>query len=113
MHTVEVNNHITNNVPFAPPITRWARLCLTNGQVARSAWKENGMSKQLRMARNMKIFIDGHTSIAEIYFYFNMTIHNQEKTFTLVSEFDRRHPELLEWSFQTVFTCCHHGDKSL
>jgi hypothetical protein len=42
-----------------------------------------------------------------------MTIHNQEKTFALVSEFNRPHPELLERSFQTVFTCRHHGNKSL
>ncbi|KAG1751991.1 hypothetical protein EDD22DRAFT_784823, partial [Suillus occidentalis] len=51
-------------------------LRLPNGQVAQSAWKENGMSKQPRMARNVKLFVDGHTSIAEVYFYFNMTIHD-------------------------------------
>ncbi|KAG1732711.1 hypothetical protein EDB19DRAFT_1596765, partial [Suillus lakei] len=49
----------------------------------------------------------------EVYFYFNMTIHNQEKTFALISEFDQPHPELLERSYQTVFACHHHGDKSL
>jgi hypothetical protein len=43
--------HITS----APLVTRWARLRLPNGQVARSAWKENAMSKQPRMARNVKV----------------------------------------------------------
>ncbi|KAG2080465.1 uncharacterized protein F5147DRAFT_784266 [Suillus discolor] len=100
------------HIPSAPPVTRWARLCLPNGQVARSAWKENAMSKQPRMARNVKLLIDGHTSIAEVYFYFNMTIHDQQKTFALVSEFSQPHPEL-EHSFQTVFACRHHGDNSL
>ncbi|KAG1729175.1 hypothetical protein EDD22DRAFT_146480 [Suillus occidentalis] len=104
-------NHI--HIATAPPITRWARLRLPNGQVARSAWKENGMSKQPRMARNVKLFVDGHTSIAEVYFYFNMTIHDRQKTFALVSEFSQPHPELLEQSFQTVFACRHHGDNSL
>jgi len=43
------------HVTSAPPVTRWARLRLPNGQVARSAWKENSMSKQPRMARNVKV----------------------------------------------------------
>ncbi|KAG1890997.1 hypothetical protein F4604DRAFT_1876202 [Suillus subluteus] len=108
--------HLATNgiyVASAPPITRWARLCLPNGQVARSAWKENTMSKQPRMAQNVKLSIDGHTSIAEVYFYFNMMIHTWEKTFALVSEFSEPHPDLLECSLQTVFACSHHGDASL
>jgi hypothetical protein len=43
------------HIATAPPITRWARLRLPNGQVARSAWKENAMSKQPRMAWNVKV----------------------------------------------------------
>ncbi|KAG2748108.1 hypothetical protein P692DRAFT_20668069, partial [Suillus brevipes Sb2] len=69
--------------------TRWAQLCLPNGQVTQSAWKENTMSRQPRMARNVKLCIDGHMSIAEVYLYFNMLLHNQQKTFALVSEFSQ------------------------
>jgi len=38
-------------------VTRWARLRLPNGQVARSAWKEHLKAlKQVRMARNVKVY---------------------------------------------------------
>ncbi|KAG2337297.1 hypothetical protein BDR05DRAFT_978559 [Suillus weaverae] len=69
------------HVTSAPPVTRWAHLRLPNGQVHFSI------------------------TIAEVLFYFNMSIHNEEKTFALVSEFGSPHPELLESSFQTIFAC--------
>jgi hypothetical protein len=97
------------HIDSAPLVTRWAQLCLPNGQVTQSAWKENTMSRQPRMARNVKVMffflinhtnilisnsqlcIDGHMSIAEVYLYFNMLLHNQQKTFALVSEFSQPH----------------------
>ncbi|KAG1720334.1 hypothetical protein EDD22DRAFT_962861 [Suillus occidentalis] len=69
-------------IPSAPPITKWARLRLPNGQVARSAWKENAMTKQPRMAHNVKLLLDGQTAIGEVYYYFNMTIHDRCRTFS-------------------------------
>ena len=36
-------------------IQRWARLRLPNGQIARSAWKEEGIKENMRMARNVKV----------------------------------------------------------
>ncbi|KAG1724977.1 hypothetical protein EDB19DRAFT_1915281 [Suillus lakei] len=101
------------HVPTTPRIIRWARLQLPNGQVARSAWKELAMTRQPRMAQNVKLFIDGTTTIAEVLFYFNMTIHDEDKTFALVSEYGPPHPELLERSFQTVIACTYRGDASL
>ncbi|KAG1827777.1 hypothetical protein EV424DRAFT_1319245, partial [Suillus variegatus] len=92
---------------------RWARLRLPNGQVARSAWKENAMSKQPRMARNVKLLIDGKTTVAEVLFYFNMMLHDEEKTFAFVSEFSQPHTDLFENSSQTVFACRYRGDASL
>jgi hypothetical protein len=41
---------------WLPSVTRWSRVCLPNGQVARSAWKENIKPiEQLRCARNVKV----------------------------------------------------------
>ncbi|KAG2751378.1 hypothetical protein P692DRAFT_201681624, partial [Suillus brevipes Sb2] len=82
-------------------IIRWARLRLPNGQVAQSAQKELAMTRQPRMVRNVSPF------------YFNMTIHNEDKTFALISEYGPPHPELLERSFQTVVACTYCGDTSL
>ncbi|KAG1897939.1 uncharacterized protein F5891DRAFT_1191249 [Suillus fuscotomentosus] len=99
--------------PPSPSVTRWARLRLPNGQVARSAWKENAMSRQPHIARNVKLSIDGEMSIAEVLFYFNMTIHDETKTFALVPQFSPPHAELLRCSFQTVVACHYCGDTSL
>ena len=41
---------------WSPTITRWARLHLPNGQIARSAWKENLKPiNKVRTARNIKV----------------------------------------------------------
>jgi len=42
--------------PISMKLTRWARLRLPNGQVARSAWKENLKTlKHIRIACNIKV----------------------------------------------------------
>ncbi|KAG1769900.1 hypothetical protein EV702DRAFT_978405, partial [Suillus placidus] len=88
-------------------------LHLPNGQVAWSAWKENAMSKQPRMAHNVKLLVDGKTAVAEVLFYFNMMLHNKEKTLALISEFSQPHTNLFENLFQMVFACHYQGDASL
>ncbi|KIK34825.1 hypothetical protein CY34DRAFT_110128 [Suillus luteus UH-Slu-Lm8-n1] len=71
------------------------------------------MTRQPRIAQMVKLLIDRKIIIAEVLFYFNMSIHDEEKIFALVSEFGSPHPELLESSFQTIFTCHYQGDASL
>lgn len=45
-----------NHVEAHVKICRWARLRLPNGQIARSAWKEQAMTRSsVRMARNVKV----------------------------------------------------------
>ena len=39
---------------WQPMVTRWARLRLPNGQIARSAWKEKEKAK-VRISRNVKV----------------------------------------------------------
>ncbi|KAG0695748.1 hypothetical protein DFH29DRAFT_984874 [Suillus ampliporus] len=84
-----------------------AHLCLPNGQITHSARKENAMSWQPHIAHNVKM------SIAEVLFYFNMTIHDEAKTFARVSQFSPPHTELLHCLFQTVVACHYCGDTSL
>jgi hypothetical protein len=57
--------------------------------------------------------VDGKTAVAEVLFYFNMKIHNKEKTLVLISEFSQPHTNLFKNSFQTVFACRYNGDASL
>ena len=41
---------------WQPMVTRWARLRLPNGQIARSAWKEKEKAK-VQITRNVKVGI--------------------------------------------------------
>jgi hypothetical protein len=50
IHSIDVGEN------WSPVLTRWARLHLPNGQVARSAWKEKLKPlHKVRMARNVKV----------------------------------------------------------
>ncbi|KAG2127539.1 uncharacterized protein EDB93DRAFT_1257008 [Suillus bovinus] len=71
------------------------------------------MSKQPRMACNVKLLIDSKTTVAEVLFYFNMMLHDEKKTFAFVSEFSQLHTDLFENSSQMVFACRYCGDASL
>ena len=47
-----------------PKVSRWARVRLPNGQIARSLWKEGGTSlTKLRMARNVKVRMSNHDNL--------------------------------------------------
>jgi hypothetical protein len=43
-----------DELEWRPMVTRWARLRLPNGQIARSAWKEKEKAV-VRIARNVKV----------------------------------------------------------
>ena len=44
-------------LPVNPRVTRWSRLLLPNGQIARSLMKEGQGLEGIRMARNVKVSI--------------------------------------------------------
>ncbi|KAJ7769490.1 hypothetical protein B0H16DRAFT_1715945 [Mycena metata] len=84
-------------------LKRWARLRLPNGQIARSAWKEkNKPLKSVRMARNVKVAIDGQLEIAEVQFYCRS---KEGRALALGSLYSRPNAALLEDSYNTVWSC--------
>ncbi|KIK17037.1 hypothetical protein PISMIDRAFT_635038, partial [Pisolithus microcarpus 441] len=53
-----------------PRIKKWARLCLPNGQIARSAWRESlRPAEQIHMSRNIKFLCDGETRCGEVQYF--------------------------------------------
>lgn len=112
------------NANWSPTLTRWARLRLPNGQVARSAWKEKLKPlHKVRMARNIKVCVSfGHPSIqlnllqielqpssetrfAEVLFYFRTLVQGVEKVLAMVSFYSPPHGNLLELSYNTLLSC--------
>ncbi|KDQ09613.1 hypothetical protein BOTBODRAFT_178841 [Botryobasidium botryosum FD-172 SS1] len=95
-------------------LVRSARLRLPNGQIARSMWKERKQSLQhVRMARNVKLKLDGKLAFGEVQFYFP-PIH-RPGMLALVTIYPDPDPTLLEKSHHTLhaIACKLPGPNSL
>ncbi|KAJ7614720.1 hypothetical protein DFH06DRAFT_1368080 [Mycena polygramma] len=91
------------DVPGELTVKRWARLRLPNGQIARSGWKERQKDlDKVRMARNVKVWVNGQIEIAEVEFYF---CKKDGSVFALASLYSRPDEELLRKSYNTVWSC--------
>ncbi|KAG1761276.1 hypothetical protein EDD22DRAFT_780076 [Suillus occidentalis] len=94
-------------------ISRWARLRIPNGQVARSRWKE-GHQTNARRSRNVKFMHNGEIHFGEVLYFFQCEVHqDEESTLALISTYSAPDPALLEASHHTVVSCSHLGDASL
>ncbi|KAI0732456.1 hypothetical protein BC629DRAFT_1302176 [Irpex lacteus] len=105
---------LTRGIPAAsewmtrPTVSRWARVRLPTGQVARSLWKEEGTPlSKLRMARNVKIIRDGVVDFAEVKYYFRLPLpgNPEGKAFAMVDLYSRPDEALLRESSNTLWSC--------
>ncbi|KAH8088943.1 hypothetical protein BXZ70DRAFT_899236 [Cristinia sonorae] len=89
---------------------RWARVQLPNGQIARSAWKENRKAlENLRISRMIKV---DHV-FGEVRFFFRLQIHGKVRVLALVSTYSDIDKTLYEESFRTLAVCSYRGDEGL
>ncbi|KAL0570579.1 hypothetical protein V5O48_011382 [Marasmius crinis-equi] len=92
-------------------VTRWVRVGLPNGQIARSRWKgELKPLNQLRMARNVEVKHNGQIHIAEIHFYAHLTLLDKDHFVAVGSFYGEPHPELYRQSNKTYITVQHAQD---
>ncbi|KAG1804054.1 uncharacterized protein BJ212DRAFT_1284806 [Suillus subaureus] len=96
-----------------PCIIQWARLQIPNGQVAQSSWKENAMTRMPRMAQSVKLHINDQIQFGKVQFYFQMTFNETIKTLTLISLYSMPDYELLQESYNTLYSCTHQGNEAL
>ncbi|KAI6001213.1 hypothetical protein EDD15DRAFT_2159002 [Pisolithus albus] len=119
-----------------PPISkvrRWARLQLPNGQIARSEFQElQRAPEDTRMARNVKVILNGAVRIAEVRYFarlvartaenladnddgedFDAPGHLQFDDIALVTLYSHPHPHLLEQSYGVLASCTKLGEASL
>ncbi|KAF9496980.1 hypothetical protein BDN71DRAFT_1388425 [Pleurotus eryngii] len=95
-------------------VTRWARVLLPNGQIARSAWKETKKAlEKVRISRNVKVVQNGQVDYAEVQFYFLRKIGDNIQGFAIISRYSRPDATLLEESFGTLWSCTYLGDNAL
>ncbi|KIM73760.1 hypothetical protein PILCRDRAFT_80789 [Piloderma croceum F 1598] len=108
-HLGEEGQNMPDN--WCPCVRRWARLRLPNGQTARSGWKEDLKPlEKVRMARNVKLELNGKLEFAEVRFYLCL---DEENTVALVSMYSPPDLALLEASHYTLWTCTYQGDAGL
>ncbi|KAJ7686204.1 hypothetical protein B0H17DRAFT_1160683 [Mycena rosella] len=99
---------------WTPLVTRWSRVRLPNGQLARSAWKEELKSiGQLRCARRVKISCGGRTRFAEVHFYLMFKVGGARKPLAVVSMFAEHHQQLYQDSSKTYVTMQHLGNSDI
>ena len=111
-------------------LRRWGRLCLPNGQIARSLFSEKERSERTRISRNVKVILllstqactnslifkitlNGKIEFAEIQFFFLHEDENQAIPYALVSMYGPPDADLLEDSSRELWACEYQGDSSL
>ncbi|KAF8156023.1 hypothetical protein B0H34DRAFT_659651 [Crassisporium funariophilum] len=96
-------------------IRKWGRLCLPNGQVARSIFSEGRrLSPNTRITRNLKLSLDGKVEFGEAQFYFQLVDPNDDDKFipyALVSIYGPPDEDMLEDSCRTLWACAHTGSE--
>lgn len=113
-------------------VTRWGRLRLANGQIARCLWGES-KKKAPRISRNIKVClvpktinissfyiiqldINGVVEFGEAQFFF---LHgtgseiSQAVAYAVVSIYSRPNQAILDESFQTLWVCAYKGESNL
>ncbi|KAL1699540.1 hypothetical protein EV121DRAFT_284020 [Schizophyllum commune] len=107
---------------WCPPVVRWARLRLPNGQTARCRWKEEVEGEgDIRASRHVKITLEGVERIAEVHYFMKLgpeleldedleVSTSREKAVAVVSMFGFPHAGLLDESSRTYYTCEHLRD---
>ncbi|KAF9066907.1 hypothetical protein BDP27DRAFT_1384101 [Rhodocollybia butyracea] len=99
---------------FHPQVTRWARLRLPNGQIARSCWKEELKElNHLQMTRNVKLNQNGSTGFAEIHYFTTFAVHDTVKFVAVGSFYGAPHQELYEQSSRTYVSVQHFRDVDI
>ncbi|OBZ70829.1 hypothetical protein A0H81_09275 [Grifola frondosa] len=101
---------------WTPQVMRWARLCLPNGQVARSMWKEGRKQPdKVRMSRNVKIIENDNVHFAEVQYYFQVQSDNLDdshiRTLAMVRPYSDPDSLLTAVSFGTVLSCSREDER--
>ncbi|KAJ8094846.1 hypothetical protein PM082_010058 [Marasmius tenuissimus] len=92
-------------------VTRWARVGLPNGQIARSRWKEDAKGlENVRMARNVQLELNSERHLAEVHFYMNLSIHGIDHHLAVGSFYGPPHQGLYNASSKTYISVQHQRD---
>ncbi|KAJ3812864.1 hypothetical protein F5876DRAFT_74456 [Lentinula aff. lateritia] len=103
---------------FINHIRKWGRLCLPNGQVARSLYNESNKTRaDIRVTRNVKVRVDGVKTYAEVQYYFLYALDPEQPdkltAYALVSLYSDPLNDLLVESHNELWACFYRGNFGL
>ncbi|KAL0572505.1 hypothetical protein V5O48_009458 [Marasmius crinis-equi] len=89
---------------FGLTVSRFSRLLLPNGQIARSWWHERKHpDEEVRRARNIKFLLNGGHRFAEVLYFFLVKNGDIRYTLAAVKTFLLPNPDLLDKSYNTLW----------
>ncbi|KAI6023091.1 hypothetical protein BKA83DRAFT_4053882 [Pisolithus microcarpus] len=98
-------------------IHQWARLCLPNGQIARTAWRELlCQPEQICPAHFIKFVVGQTTHVGEVEYFTRLAVQDENppimptwlwKDVAVITMFSPPDPNLLKLSYHTVHACQH------
>ncbi|KIO01782.1 hypothetical protein M404DRAFT_149465, partial [Pisolithus tinctorius Marx 270] len=102
-------------------IHRWARLCLPNGQITWTAWRELLREPdQIHPAHFVKFVLDQTMHVGEVQYFTRLAVQNEDpniasawiwKNVAVITMFSSPDPNLLKLSYHTVQACqCQEED---
>ncbi|KAG7098203.1 hypothetical protein E1B28_000171 [Marasmius oreades] len=96
----------TGNLKVGLTVSRFARLRLPNGQIARSLWQEGKRpDNEVRRARNIKFAFNGGYRFAEVAYFFLVENGDTRYTLAAVHVYSDPNPALLQVSDHTLQVC--------
>jgi hypothetical protein len=63
--------------------------------------------------RNTQLDIAGKQEFAEVQYYFQMVVNDEEKALALVSIYSPPDRDILKESYNTLWVCTYRGDQAL
>lgn len=118
-------------VTTQPKLRKWGRLCLPNGQIARSVFAEDRRTAEnKRNSRNIKVNLSFQQDYqylqqelqfkasnvyeyGEVQFYFTVNIDGIQQSYAVVLQYSPPILELLDKSYNTLWACSYSGRESL
>ena len=94
-------------------VKRWGRLRLPNGQLVRSMWAESRSQRRLRRTTIVKVSTDNSFNVAEVRYFFRLQFGPTIYSLAILSMFSNPDPELLEKSYNTVYSSHYRGEDAL
>ncbi|CDO76200.1 hypothetical protein BN946_scf185037.g23 [Trametes cinnabarina] len=93
-------------------VQRWAHLRLPNGQIARTARKEEVSEMQGKSVRRSRMVKLQENRFAEVRYFFEGTINGVQTTLAMVAMFSGPDIAIHQSSFGVLWACSYGGDTS-